>query len=592
MTTAGSTTTTAATTDLEPGAPCAGWSSGLAEQAARLRVVAGTTEGEFLAIGATLQDFYQRGAGISTLASEMMGEVAGDQVSETIGALGTLLDEMGRYVSRAQQETGESSATLRETLELLDRVSGPLTGFRKVDKVLRMLGISTKIESARMGQSAAGFDTLASDVGNLAVQVNLKANVILSRKNELAKAIEQTLVGALRSGSEQYGRVAGILDKTRGSLGTLTTLNERCTSAASSITAVTGEVSRNMGEVVMSMQAHDMVRQQIEHVDQTLTELAAGLAAGRVEAGEVALVCGMQMAQLRNAADELERAVQAIIGNLREVALKQHGLSRETSSMAGIADQAGGGFLTGMQQDISVVCAALLESSKSNQRLCAAMGSVAETVGEIALFVEDIETIGEEIKLIALNAQIKSAYAGDEGAALGVLAEAIQRLSIDAIGHTTAVTGTLQAIDGVTRRLNGGLCGESASVEAEVHCMVARLGTMLDLLRGVNEALFRSLTGMDGEVARLSRDIDQVTSGITVHHQVSRELELVVLELELITTSAHAIAPAAARDANLAELAGRYTMQSERMIHSALLGAVEPEQAPSEAEFEDNVELF
>ena len=66
-----------------------------------------------------------------------------------------------------------------------------------------------------------------------------------------------------------------------------------------------------------------------------------------------------------------------------------------------------------------------------------------ETVGEIATFVGDIEKIGEEIKLIALNAQIKSAYTGDEGAALGVLAEAIQRLSIDAIDHTGAVSAYL-----------------------------------------------------------------------------------------------------------------------------------------------------
>jgi methyl-accepting chemotaxis protein len=591
MITAGKNTSIVAGPDEELGALSAEWSRGLTDLALRLRAVAGTTEGEFLAIGATLQDFYQRGDGISTLASEMMGEVAGEQVSETISALGALLDEMGRYVSRAQQETGESSATLREILGLLDQVAGPLTGFRKVDKVLRMLGISTKIESARLGQGAAGFDSLASDVGNLAVQVNLKATVILNSKNDLAKAIEQTLAGALRSGTEQYGRVAGILDKTRGSLGTLTALNGRCTSAASSISEVTREVSRNMGEVVMSMQAHDMVRQQIEHVDETLSELTAGLAAGLADAGEVALVCELQMAQLRNAAEELDRAVQAIIDNLKEVADKQHGLSRETSSMAGIADQAGGSFLTGMQQDIAVVCSALLESAQSNQRLCSAMGAVAQTVGEIAHFVEDIETIGEEIKLIALNAQIKSAYAGDEGAALGVLAEAIQRLSIDAIGHTSAVTGTLQAIGEVTRRISGGLDSESSSVEAEVHCMVARLGTMLDLLRGVNETLFRSLGGMDDAVTRLSQDIDQVTAGITVHHQVSRELEGVVRDLGVIATKACALAPAAARDANLAELAGRYTMQSERKIHQALLGA-ETAQAPSGAEFEDNVELF
>ena len=81
-----------------------------------------------------------------------------------------------------------------------------------------MLGISTKIESARLGQSAAGFDTLASDVGELSVQVNDKAAMILKRKDELARTIEQTLTGVLNSGAQQHDQVMAILARTRASL--------------------------------------------------------------------------------------------------------------------------------------------------------------------------------------------------------------------------------------------------------------------------------------------------------------------------------------------------------------------------------------
>jgi len=595
MTSAGNNAFTTADSDAELSRSSAGWSAGLGGMAAELKVVAATTEDEFLAIGGSLQDFYQRGAGISSLASEMVGEVAGEQVSGAMSGLGEMLDEMGRYVENAQQEIERSSSTLHEILGLLDHVAGPLAGFKKVNKVLRMLSISTKIESARLGQSAAGFDTLASDVGNLSVQVNEKAAIILSRKDELSKVIEQTLTGVLDSGAQQHDLVTGILDKTRGSLAALTAINARCTSAAAGISAVSEEVSRNIGEVVMSMQAHDMVRQQIEHVDQTLSELKGRLAAGPVDADEVAAVCELQTAQLRHASAELDAAVQTIIGNLQEVARKQSGLSRETSSLSGIADQAGGSFFTEMQKDISVVTVALLESSKVNHSLCVAMGAVSDTVGEIAGFVGDIETIGEEIKLIALNAQIKSAYTGDEGAALGVLAEAIQRLSIDAIDHTNAVSGTLQAIIAVTDRLNNGVCLEISSLEAEVSGMVASLSSLLDVLREVNETLHRSLSRMDDAVTRLSSDIDQVTAGITVHRKVSQVLDGAVLGLGGIITEARRLAPAKASGAKLEELASRYTMHSERKIHESLLeGAAPLPQAPSSADqgLGENVELF
>jgi len=550
-----------------------GWSAILETVAAELQVISGSTEDEFLAIGGKLQDFYQRGAGISGLASEMVGEVAGDHVTCAMDGLGGMLDGMGHYVTRAQNEMELSARTLREILGLLSEVAGPLSGFKKVNKVLRMLGISTKIESARLGQRAAGFDTLASDVSDLSVQVNDKAAIILRLRDELARAIEQTLSGVLDSGAQQHDQVKGILERTRQSLLALTAINARCSSSVAGVSAVSDEVSRNIGEVVMSMQAHDIVRQQIEHVEQALSELRQELLTGVASADDAACVCELQTAQLRHASGELDSAVATIIESLGEVARKQSGLSAQTSGMAGIADQAGGSFFTEMEKDISVVSTALLESSQVNRSLCIAMNSVADTVGEITTFVGDIEKIGEEIKLIALNAQIKSAYTGEEGAALGVLAEAIQRLSIDAIAHTGAVSGTLQAIIGVTERLNEGVSAETSGLESEVQGMVSTLSGLLDVLRQVNETLRRSLSRMDEEVTRLSCEIEQTTSGISVHRKVSSVLEGAIGSLAGIIGEARRLSPASAQGANLDQLAGRYTMQSERKIHQALLDA-------------------
>lgn len=586
----------------------AGWSTVLTNAAAQLAVISGTTEDEFLAIGGRLQDFYQRGIGISGLATEMVGEVAGDHVTAAMNGLGEMLDQMGNYVNRAQNEIEGSAQTLQEILGLLDKVGDPLSGFKKINKVLRMLGISTKIESARLGQSAAGFDTLASDVGDLSVQVNDKAAVILNRKDELARAIEQTLSGVLDSGAQQHDRVIAVLARTRGSLGALTDINSRCSSAVAAVSAVSDEVYRAIGDVVMSMQAHDIVRQQIEHVEQSLTELKNGLAAETAGADDTACICELQIAQLRHAADELDLAVRTIIESLREIARKQSGLSAQTSGMAGIADQAGGSFFTEMEGDISVVSSALLESSKVNQALCVAMGTVAETVGEIATFVGDIERIGEEIKLIALNAQIKSAYTGDEGAALGVLAEAIQRLSIDAIHHTGAVSDTLQGIIMVTDRLNEGVSLEASGLESEVRGMVEALSGLVHSLQQVNDNLQRSLRKMDDAVSHLSSEIEQVVAAITVHRKVTQVLEEAIKALTGVATEARRLAPAASGAGNLEQLAQRYTMQSERKIHEALnapvAGRPQPRPltqaaapaAPAAAQEEDdlggNVELF
>jgi methyl-accepting chemotaxis protein len=586
----------AATPDAELEKLSAEWAASFSALAQQLKVIAGTTEDEFLAIGSRLQEFYQRGQDVAQLASGMVGEVAGGQVAGAMSGLQGMLDEMGRYVDNARCEIEESSTTLRQILSLLDQVGTPLAGFKKVNKVLRMLGISTKIESARLGQSAAGFDTLASDVGELAVQVHEKAGGILIRRDELARTIAQTVTGVLDTGAHQHTQVQAILEKTRSSLAALTEINSRCSSAVASISAVSDEVSRNIGEVVMSMQTHDIVRQQIEHVDETLTELCHRLAAGGTGADEVGCICELQSAQLRHATGELDEAVMTIVGNLNEVACKQAGLTRETREMSGIADQTGASFFTEMQRDLAVVTEALIESSRVNRSLCTAMGTVADTVGEIASYVGEIEKLGEEIKLIALNAQIKSAYTGDEGAALGVLAEAIQRLSIDAIDHTTVVSETLQSIITVTENLNSGVRSETTTLEDEVHGMVSSLDSLVEVLRQVNESLLQALSRMDTSVTKLSSDIAEATGSISVHKKVSNVLDHAIVGLDAARVEARRLAPAsAASQLQLDDLARRYTMSSERKIHDKLLKvetAVQYAANGNDDGLGDNVDLF
>ncbi|UFS71327.1 methyl-accepting chemotaxis protein [Geomonas sp. RF6] len=571
---------------------CDAWSRRLEAIGAELKLVASTTEDEFLSIGGKLQDFYMRSTGIGSAGEEMVREGAGETVTGAVELFRGVLDEMAEYVSRTQEETGRNSAALKEILGLLEKVSAPLAGFKKINKVLRMLGISTKIESARLGNSAAGFDTLANDVETLSVQVSEKAGIIVGRKDELAKIIEQTLLRVVQTGERQHDLVIGLLAKTRGSLEALSEIRERCGAAITEVTASCDELTRNLGEIVMSMQTHDIVRQQIEHVEESLVELQGGCASRQTGAEEVAIVCELQAAQLRHAESALTQAVRLIVANLQEIAQKQSHLLRETAKISGVSDQAGKSFFQEMEKDLGTITAALTESLEANRTLCSAMASVSDTVGDIAAFVGQIETVGEEIKLIALNSQIKSAYTGEDGAALGVLAEAIQRLSVDAIDQTGEVSRTLQAITRSTEILFGAQGEDAGDLEGKVQGMVSTFGELLHTLRSVKETLDRSVHGMDASVAELTEDIDRTTAGITVHRKVSEVLEGALAELSAVIEEARTVAPGTGGSIDFEEIARRYTMNSERQVHQALFDGAGLETAEGDGEYGDNVELF
>ncbi len=578
------------------------WQELLLGVSERLNTVAGTTEPEFLAIGEKLHYFYNCAADIVRMSSGVSNLVAGTEVINAIDRLTDILERMSRDLT-IDGEADRNITALRRILGLLDETEHPLSGFSKIHKTLRMLGIATKIESARLGQSAVGFDTLADDVGLLSVQVQQKALNIEILRKELTTTVQNTLelLGTIQS--EQQADVLKILEKARQGLQALTNINARCTEAVHFVAATAEEGSRSMGQVITSMQFHDIVRQQVEHVRDTFSELGISLGGGPNTAGqpayttaETAHICALQCAQICHARDELVRAVGTIIENLQAIACQQAQVAEATNAGAGIADGSGNSTFSRLEQDLSSVITLLAKSAEADRNLSAAATSLAGTVGEISSFVHEIEQISEEIELIALNAQIKAARSGIHGAALGVLAEEIQRLSLAAMEQTTAVSGTMIPVAESASTLCSEVDAQATMLESEVSEMAVDINGMLGTIQRVNNELGGQLEQIRSTVELFSDEIQGITSGITVHTHIATELDDIVASLAEITRVADT-GEGALSEESLRRLSERYTMQSEWHIHSALTGttAVNPDagsQASGDDGMGDNIELF
>ncbi len=581
-----------------------------------LNVLNGSSEEEFLRLGATLHDFQQRAGDITAIAQELVDLVAGEEISDGTKSLDRTVGRMDLILRNALEKNGQSSSTLSRILEALDDIDDPLAGFRKINKVLRMLGISTRIESTRLAEGAEGFDNLAGDVQQLYVQINEKASSVNDRKKELSVVVRRTIDRVRSIEADLRAEVRTMLDQASSSLGALAGVNAKCAGVAQSITTASKDVSSNIAEVVMSMQFHDITRQQIEHAGEALADISCRVEMGGESGegadgpdcitGDVMAVTELQAAQLTHAASELSGAVANILENLRGIAGMEEAISIEIKEMAGSADEAGSSFFKEMEENLTSVADELQRSAEENRSLVVALKGVDATIEEISLFVNSIETIGEEIELIAINAQIKAARTGEDGAALGVLAEAIQRLSLDARSQTGAITGMLKSITDASGDLCRDVDEETSSLETEVREITAELGELLGMLRKVNGRFIALLESIDRSVESLNADIGSATAGITVHQRTETVLGKVIDELAGFVSRMRPMvrsSPNSGSSANLADLSGRYTMHSERKIHEKLADAkkgrdcdlvtvLPPPPVEAAGEFGENVELF
>ncbi|HEY3309260.1 MAG TPA: methyl-accepting chemotaxis protein [Desulfuromonadaceae bacterium] len=580
-----------------------------------LKKAGGTTEDEFLQIGARLQEFYIKSEQCSRLANQLVGLLGDDEYHVLIGALQRMIDEMDEYLLAARTRSNESRETLGRVLELLHAASQPLEGFQNMQKTLRMLGISTKIESARLGELGSGFTILAADVERLSCQVNEKTGCIVVQLKELDNLIVQNLQGLKTNELLQDAEISAMLAIAMTSFQGLTDLNNRCSHSGEVAGRVAGEVAASISEVVSSVQTHDSVRQQLEHATEALGRLVEeiGTAAGTGDSDETIRglvsksgdICELQVAQVRYAGRDLYNAVVTIIKNLNAIGAKQSLFLNEITTATGAGGTSGDSHFSNLRKGLGGAGAALGNCAGSDQKLFVTLLKVAETTAGISSFVGAIEEIGAEINLLALNAQIKAAHTGKDGAALGILAEAIKRLALEAVTQADAMSHSLSSINSATETLVTKARGELTSLGERVRGMDGKVDEIVSSLECLNQSTSALLVNLIDNVQNLNGDINQSTSSIKVHDTIEELTSQVTAGLDEIVTQARARVPASTEFfEDLQHMTSRYTMQSERRIHDEIArtkkGQTEIGIVPTlvlaeshcESEFGDNVDLF
>ena len=112
-------------------------------------------------------------------------------------------------------------------------------------------------------------------------------------------------------------------------------------------------------------------------------------------------------------------------------------MCEETRRLVNETDASGSSFVSSLERGFSLIAQSLGEYDRINDQLSETIDHAAHTIGAMSAFIDEIEKIGIEIRMIALNACIRAAHVGEHGAALGVLADTIHDLSAE----TTASCG-------------------------------------------------------------------------------------------------------------------------------------------------------
>jgi methyl-accepting chemotaxis protein len=608
------------------------WSILLHSLANEIDAVNKSTEPDFLEIGSKLQHFYEAAKKISQVSASTAELLAGQEVRDAIDGLRHISTNMERVASDSRRH----SEQFRALLGMVEEAIGALYSFQKYVQRLNLICVTTRIEIAHIGSCETDFDTLAEGIHKLTEEIETKSRAILDRLEPLSDLIRQNLSRIMEIEECRQDQTRTVLDQASLSLSTLTEQYEKSLSTARRIADGYDELSGITGEIVCSLQFHDITRQQIEHAAESLRRLAGA----RQEMGnEHADLCELQSLQIRFAGKKFAEEVERIIGNLRSTTQKIEEITGELVKLAGgtrldqsgphphnsIEGQEQSGFLCKTGERLSHVGVVLGEYAEKNRDLISATQSISEALQEVSSFVGKIRQIGLAIRLIALNSIVKSSQVGERGAALEVVANEIHNLSLGTGRLTQQISDAFESISASTLQINAGAAGENGSQEEETADeMIKTLDQLARSLSAANSSVTSQVAVITGTAGNLTSEIEATASQIDVHERVSAAIDEIASKLDAavagLRTSSHLTgeSESGARKAELMErIEQNYTMNSEREIHQLVGGSTGSDattEAPvprvetdaageqsaesadsscsEESEFGENVELF
>lgn len=557
------------------------WSENLENISNQLEQILSLSDEQFFCISKNLQYYDSEIKTVSKKNSDVMNLFSSDQYKEIIEKLKSISDYVNNYISKTNSKFQDSENSFFQIVKHLGSIYSDSMAFNKLVKHLDAQGISIKIESARLGNNDRGFNVIAENINNLSVLISDKSRGFRDKTKFLVDLIRNAQREILNLQKSKKENSNTILNRSQKALQTLFEKNELSLNEVEVLHTKSENIKHEIGSLVTAIQFHHITRQQIENVNTVIKNLSEKIALLKENDDPddnkklvvyIQDAVKLQSAQLNNSKNELNKAALNIISSLDEIKIDIAGMSEEILKLMDNSGNGNNTFINQVNSGFNEVLASLNSMEEINNEFYSVINKVATTINDLSMFINEISNIGSEIELISLNASIKAAHTGHEGAALGVLAEATQKLSVQSKNDTDSVIKMLVSVWEVSQQLQ-----KTTDTKTEVNekknldSFFSSVEDMFSSLRTISENTLNDLKIISQNSIKIENDIDNSIISMKTYLEIDEKINQIIFDLHDIVNASEIQFNEQQIDKNgLEEFGNNYTMQIQRDIHDAV----------------------
>jgi methyl-accepting chemotaxis protein len=347
------------------------------------------------------------------------------------------------------------------------------------------------------------------------------------------------MAGALREAVSGVANTANLVESTAGEIVTITetvsrgaddqsqgvqeavTTMERVTLQVTGISAAAGELNMLVEESSSSILEMGAAGDELNDTAGVLSSRIEEVSSSIEQMVRSVKEVNTHTTALSDAANDTSSSMEEMASAMRQIDTIADEASRLSKAVVGAADD---GQQT-VQQTIEDM-ESIRQATVTAQEVIAGLGGRAKEIGSILDVIDDV---ADETNLLALNAAIIAAQAGEHGRAFSVVADEIKELADRVLASTKEIGSLISAVQVESENAVGAIANGAESVATGVS-RSQRAGSALDeIMRASRESgqriqeIVRSVQEQSKAAAHVVEMMERVNGGVDAIHRATEE---------------------------------------------------------------------
>jgi hypothetical protein len=446
------------------------------------------------------------------------------------------------------------------------------------------IALNARIEASALRSNGQDILAFTYEVAKLAETAEETIRQYEVEQRGADEALQSSRSVLIDFGGKHRAQLEIIASELRRNLAAIEARRDRALSEAAHIGARSRQIAASIGTLITALQIADISSQRFAHVHEAVESLIAGLTAdgssgaegwwadlSEDERGAVAAeVSALQIAQIDNALRDLDAQTQSMRNEIAKLIRDARAMGEQGASIYGGSGVAANSFLGELASRIDVAANLLSNCQKAGDlvaELNEGVGSRFGTLHERAASLQGIVGIVGGVRLIGLNAHLKSDGLGPEGRALSAISREL-RSSADSI--TVFARDLIKEIDHTVVVFNE-LKSHNAALDGEhLSSLAGRMTKALAAFQESGAELGKALKRLSVEESNVGIVLNAALERLNAEDALERRLAQASEGLRAVERMADTGRQTSRSKARTAQyFTQRYTMAAERNVHTA-----------------------